>query len=340
MSTEQKPRYDFKMLLGDILVFRAHLIDAETYYFLEVENFGVDESYKQLFLEIIKGEFSLKYYENSDINNRVLPEHTKELDVSGEDVFERLKNSKELLESLFGLTAVYEETRLNDMIMFRYDGHDLNIAYGLNPKSAADVYSISNHLIKAVAANNTNFGEVLQMKEFAGSTVVPYQSERIDKPVLDIIIKAISDINNKVIDSTFAHSQEKYANVYKKFIQKLKEIRKLKELKTFEIIIGDKPYAIKDLDYLKKIDEHLYNDTITGVAKIHHVEKFLTSREHIYSVVVQYDGKNIKFHFDKNLPDFEQMLRVVKENDEKDVRFEGIKTTEETILVSQLSKHK
>ena len=338
MSAEQKPRYDFKMLLGDILVFRAHLIDEETYYFLEVEHFGIDESYKQLFLEIIKGEFALKYYDNEDINDRVLPDSTKELNISGNTLFERLENAKELLESLFGLTAVYEETSLNDMIMFRYDGHDLNIAYGLNPKSAADVYSISNNLIKAVAANNTNFGEVLQMKEFASSTVIPYQSEKVDEPVLHIIIKAINDINKKAIDSTFAHSQEMYANVYKKFIQKLKDVRKLKELKTFEVIIGQKAYALEDLDYLKKIDEQLFNDTISGVATIHHVEKFLTSRENIYSVVVQYDGKNIKFHFDKNLPDFEQMLHVVKENDEKDVRFEGTKIKEETILVSQLSK--
>lgn len=337
MSTS-KTRYDFKMFLGDVLVFRSFLIDEETYYFIDVPNFGVDPSYKQIFLEIIHGEFNLKYYRLNDLEKKQLPDKPEVKQIEGENVLERLEASRKLLDALFGLKIDFEGIQLGNMIAFRFDGHDLNIDYGLNPKSAGDVFAISNELIKTVAANNTNFGEVFQMKEKAGSTIVPFESERIDREALNVVKKAISDINNRMIDSDFAHGSEQYADLYKRFIKQLKLLRRIQDIETFEVIIDNTPYSITDMDLLRDIDASLYNNEVTGIAKIHHTEKFLTSRPNIYSVVVEYMGHLIKFHLDNQHKDFEQMLRVVQESDEKNVRFKGMKVSEEVIQLSQISK--
>ena len=337
---ELKTRYDFKMFLEDILVFRAYLIDEDTFYFLDVEDFGVDETYKQIFVDIIKGDFLLKYYKNDEIKERKLPKEYKK-EIHSTDVLERIEEVKKVLEHLFGLKVSYEEAQLYEMISFRYDGHALNIDYGLDPKNAGDVFLVSNRLTRTIAANNTNFGEVLQMKERAGSTVVPYKSEKIDTEALEIIKRAIKDINQKSIDSKFANAKkEKYAPLYKNFIKQLKEVSKIKELDVFEVIIDAKPYKIKDISLLKEIDKQLYRDEIDGVALVHHFEKYLVSRPNIYSVVVRFDGNNnFKFHLDNQLGNFEQMLRILRENEDKEVSFKGYKVSEEVVLLTHVADH-
>jgi len=337
-SDNTKTRYDFKMFLENILVFRAYLIDEKTFYFIKVSDFDIDESYKQLFLEIIKGDFILKYYLTKDLENRKLLTEPKVKLLESSNVIERIEESEKVLNTLFGLTVSCEEAKLNNMIAFRYDGHDLNIDYGLNPKSAGDVFSITNQLFKTIQSNNTDFGEVLQMKEIASSTVIPFQSEKIDLEALNILKRVLKDINLKTIDSKFANSQHKYAALYKNFIKQLKMLRRIKDLTTFQIIIDNKPYDIKDLDLLKEIDDQLYKDEVSGIAKIHHLEKYLSSAPNLYSVVVVYNGNRIRFHLDKKLANFEQMLRIIKENDEKNVSFKGYKSSEEVILVSEIYK--
>lgn len=329
-----KIRYDFKMLLEDELVFRAYLVDETTYYLLEVPEYGIDESYKELFIDIIKGDFELEYYATNDIKNNRLPDAPIKKELLATDALSRLEEARHLLKTLFGLSVQYEEASLEDMIAFRYDGHDLNIAYGLNPKNAGSLFSISNDLIGVVAANNTNFGEVLQMKEKVGSTIVPFKSERVDTDALNVIKKAIKDLNDNAIDSFFAQTN----SLYKMFLKKLQMLTKLKELDTFEIIINGIPYGIDDLKSIRDIESQLYKDKVSGRAKIHHISKYLKNSPNIYSVSVLINGKSKTFHFNNQDGNFDHMIRIVKDNDEKEVDYEGFQKSEEVYYITSISQ--
>lgn len=337
-------RYDLRMYMDmnsesgteRLLVFRAIVIDHETFYYIKVPNFGIDESYKQLFLDIIKGDFRLKYYDLEDIGT-VNPE-SKEYSLTASSVIDRIEESKEMMSSLFGLDITSTSMAVNDMISFRFDGHDLNLKYGLNPKSAGSIFNIANNLIGSITNNVDTFGEVYQMEPIAASTTVPYVSEHNDTEALEIIKKAIADINGECIDSSFANRQnDPYSELYKRFIKQLKEIRTISEIETFEVIINGKAYGIDDFKKLRRIDAQLYNQHISGNGIVHHHERYLKSKPNIYVVVLDVDGKECRLHLDNQHSRFEQMLRVLQENDEKRISFSGYKEGESVVATDMVT---
>lgn len=334
-----KQRYDFRLYMGmnsesgyeHLLVFRAIVIDEETFYYIKVPHFGVDDSYKQIFLDIIRGDFRLKYY-SLDESGTINPE-IKHYSLNASSVIDRIEEAREILGSLFGLEVSVAEMAVNDMIQFRFDGHDLNLKYGLNPKSAGSVFNIANNLMGTITNSVESFGEVYQMEPIAASTTVPYVSELIDHDALDIIKKAIYDVNHESIDASFAHSHDDpYANLYKKFIKQLKDIRSIHEIETFEVIIGGEAYGIDDFKKLRRIDEQLYRDEVNGTGIVRYHEKILKSKPNIYVVVLDVDGRDCRLYLDVNHSRYEIMLNVLRENEDKRVMFHGFKHGETIVL--------
>lgn len=334
-----KQRYDFRLYMGmnsesgyeHLLVFRAIVIDEETFYYTKVAHFGVDESYKQIFLDIIRGEFHLKYYAAEDIGT-VNPE-VKHYSLSASSVIDRIEEAREMLGTLFGLDVSIVKMEVSEMIQFRFDGHDLNLKYGLNPKSAGSVFNIANSLMGTITSSVDGFGEVYQMEPIAASTSVPYVSERIDTPALEIIKKAIYDVNHESIDASFAHRQDDpYADLYKRFIKQLKEIKSIQEIETFEVIIGGKAYEIDDFKKLRRIDAQLYYEEVTGTGIVRYHEKILKSKPNIYVVVLDVDGRDCRLYLDINHARYEIMLNVLRDNEDKRVRFKGFKHGETIVL--------
>lgn len=335
---EKKDLYDFKMFMKvndtNILVFRAWIADEKTYYFREVENFGIDDSYKETFLSIIDGSLSLKYYEENEEEIAI-----STISVSGETVFEKIDSAKGILDELFGLDISYEQLELSDMLKFRFDGHDLNIDYGLDIKNASKLYEVSNSLISTMAANNTDFTGIMQVGAFGGSTVIPYVSESIDYNALEVIRKVITDINNKSIDGTFANGTAKYASLYKNFIKRLSEIKRIPELETFEILIGDETLSIDDLSLISNAQAQLYTETVSHIGIVYSLNNYLRSQRNIYSVNVIVDDREMILHLNSELENFENMLRILKENIDKKIEFSGYRTSEIVVDVTNLSRY-
>ena len=341
-----KQRYDFRMYLKmlegseehDVLAFRAFVIDEETYYYLDVPGFGVDKTYKDLFLDIITGRFALDYYNIDDIGNPDAELHQYRLE--SQTIIDRIEEAKVFVYNSFGLELGYREIEMETMVAFRFDGHDLNLAYGLSPKSAGEIFAFSNEFVTTMSpANNKKFGEILQVEPKAASTTVPYIREKIDDDAIEIVKKVIGDINAKSIDRAFANQTDnEYAVMYKKLIKQFKDIRKFKDLKTFEVIFGEQRYAIDDFEKLNKIESQLYNEQVAGTGTVHHLEKFLITKPNIFVAVVISNGNEIRLHLDINRANFEQMIRILKENEETgQISFSGYKTSEKVIFVEHIS---
>ncbi|MGD9716476.1 MAG: hypothetical protein AB7U26_05310 [Sulfuricurvum sp.] len=334
-------RYDFKMFLGEgdhrMLVFRAFVIDSNNYHFLDVPIFGIDPIYKELFLDILNGTLEYQYIDKQRVHEHENVDITR-FRLEGNNFLENIDAAMHLDPELLGVNIEFTPIELNRMIAFRYDGHDLNLDYGLSPQSANSVFDVSKGLISILCANNTDFGKVLQMPAEASSTVIPFDAEKIDLEAIDIVIRAINDINSNSIDRVFANGSERLSSLYKKFVKQLKEINKVPDLKTFEIIIDeDTRLTIDDFNKLRDIDEQLYNEYVTKTGKIHHIENFLISKPTIYVVVVYVDEREIRLHLDSRGANFERMQRIAKENEEKMIRFSGYRQSETVFLVDQLS---
>lgn len=330
-------RYDIKFFINntDILVFRAFLVNAQSYRLIPLDGFEVNENYEKLFLRIIQGKYKVKYYDKTTLSNNQ-PLEAKYIEVNESSAIENIQAVQNIDRQLVGFSINSEVVILNEMLSFRYDGHSLNLADGLLPKNANKVSNITTDLISAICANNTDFGEVFQMESRTGSTVIPFQAEKIDNDAMEILIKIIRDINSKNIDIKYIREEHKFSILYKKIIKKLKNLRTISGLKKFEIIIDEERYSIDNLKNLDHVD--MYSQRLEGEAEVRYYEGQLKSRKNRFVlVVVGEDKKDIRLHFDKQNENFQYILEKARSLSQGiQVRYSGYSESEEVILIDEL----
>ncbi|WP_201353734.1 hypothetical protein [Hydrogenimonas urashimensis] len=332
----ERKRYDFRMYLGNgeskILFFRALVVNEENYYFIEVPHFGIDEGAKEIFEGILHGTLEIEYFDTEEYKN---PEIAPEIHVwrpHGETAIERLESAVDAPLSDVLPEMSIDQIELVEAFSFRFDGHDLNLAYGLSPKSAGNVFTLSNQYATTISScNNGSFGETLQVEPIAASTKVPYLAEKIDETAIATIEKAIRDVKDGTIDRTYASQNDAYARLYKKFLKELKYLRTITDIRKFEFSSQNVSIGIDDFSVLNDIDMQLYNETVQGSGTVHHHERFLKSRPNIYVVVLDENDHETRLHLDSQRDNFKQMLRILKENDEKRIRYEGIQVSETVV---------
>jgi len=333
-------RYDFKMFVGNtnILCFRAYVVDKDNYIILDIPDLGVDDTYKDLFLRIINGEIDEIFYDKTQIQNNSLPQAI-EVKISSDNAIQNLQDFI-AFDKYFGVKANCTQITLNDVIAFKYDGPALNLGYGLPYDEANHLETVTNSLIKILPApaNNTDFGTILQLQPQASSTLIPYIAEKVDTGALETIKKAIDDINYGEVDTSFANnSNNQYANLYKKFIVELKNLSKIKDLKSFEIKLATENDFIEliNFDYLKQAARDIHNIQLSGNAIINYYRP-LKSKPNKMSLAVDYQGKEIYLHLDKNDNNFTILDRVATQPTGTNIYFSGFKSAESTIEVTTL----
>jgi len=330
-------RYDIKFFINntDILVFRAFLVNAQSYRLISLDGFEINENYEKLFLRIINGKYKVKYYDKTTFKDNQTIE-AKYIEVNKGSAIENIKALQNIDSQLVGVSIKSEVIELKEMLAFRYEGHSLNLADGLLPKNANKVSNITTDLISTICANNTDFGEVFQMKSRTGSTVIPFQAEKIDNDAIEILIKIIRDINSNNIDIEYIRKEYKFSILYKKIIKKLKNLRTISGLKKFEIIIDKERYSIDNLKDLDHID--MYSQHLEGEAKVRYYAGQLKSRKNRFVlVVVREDGKDIRLHFDKQNESFEYILEKARQLYQgMQVKYSGYRESEEVILIDEL----
>ncbi len=329
-------RYDIKFFINNtnILVFRAFLVNATSYRLISIEGFGVNENYKNLFLRIIQGKLRVKYFDKSTFveKEKATPQY---VEINENSAIENIQKAETLDNQLVGITMKSEEIQLEPMLSFRYEGHSLNLADGLLPKNANKVSNITTKLISKICANNTDFGEVYQMESYAGSTVIPFEAERIDKSVIEILIKIINDINKGKADIKYIQANENFSLLYKKIIKTLQELPSIKGLEKFQIIIKGEEYTISNLKLLDRLD--MYSQALNGKAKVRYYEGQLKSRKNRYVIVVEEDSKDVRLHFDTQDNNFQSILKNAKNLIcGTHISYKGYIESEEVILINEL----
>lgn len=228
--------YEFKIFAGDMLVFNA-LITQDTSNFLiaPVPEIGIDESFKDIFTRIIKGEFRLNYIEKSDFEAFELK--TQELVINEGSAYANLKKFETICEQYLYVRSEVIPTTFHEILKFRFDGPHYHLGYGVPYKEAGTLEELSNDLVDTVINNVDGFNVVLQTQKEAASTAIPYMSQTYNASALDVVKQCIRDINAGRIDTDFIASGTKYSNIYKNFIERLAGVAKLKDLEVFEVFV-------------------------------------------------------------------------------------------------------
>ena len=338
--------YDFKLYLPTLnsdptLVFHAWIADRESYYIQEVPKFGIHETYKKLFIDMLNATLRTT---DISINDDGEAEYTESSIVSscGDEINEAyFECCKQYLESTFRVIVEVESFEMHPMLELRYDAPDMNLEYGISPHVSKKLYSFTSEFVDLIQANNTDYGGVLQQQAQAGSTIIPYLSEKIDLDANNIIIRVINDINNGTIDRDFANSNTPLASLYKKMVKKMTELKQIKDLETFEIFIynenEEKERKSVDLSQISSIGSQLFGERIEKRGMVRIPAYALKSRPNIHSATIVIDNKDFSIHLDIQNESFEQLKRILRENEGREVIIEGYKEAEYTILASRIS---
>ncbi len=338
--------YDFRLYLpalnsDPVLIFHAWIADRESYYLQEVPKFGIHETYKKLFVDMLNGTLETTDLSINDDEEAVYTESSIASscgDEINEDYFECCK---QYLENAFRVIVEVQYFEMRPMLELRYDAPDMNLQYGISPHISKKLYSFTSEFVDLIQANNTDYGGVLQQRAEVGSTVIPYISEKIDLHTNALIERVINDINNGAIDRDFANSNNPLAPLYKKMVKKMTELKQIKDLETFEIFIynenGNRERKFVDLSQISLIGNQLFGDQIEKQGTVRIPAYPLKSKPNIHSATVVIEDKDFSIHIDIQNESFERLKRILRENEGREVIIEGHKEAEYTITATHIS---
>lgn len=328
--------YEFKIFAGNMLVFNA-LIAKETSNFLIVPlaEIGIDESFKDIFTRVIKGDFRLDYIEKDDFENLILD--SKEMVINEGSAYENLKKFESISEKYLYLKTEITPTSFHEIIKFRYDGPHYHMGYGLPYKEAGILEELSNDLVDAITGETSGFGTILQTQREAASTAIPYMSQTYDIAILDIVKKCINDVNKQKIDLDFISQGTKNSKIYKKFLEKLSHVSKLKDLDAFEVFILDKKLEVKDLSSLKEIKSKLYDGNEQfGRGKVRYFQPHKNRTKGTLCISV--DGLDQHFHVYVSDDTYDKVRQIGNTKEGKEVSYRAIQTRESTYQLITISE--
>jgi len=336
---------DFKIYLPggeteeNILVFHAWVADRDSYYLHPVPEFGIHDTFKKLFIDLLKGTLSTTEIDMSGGTINYIDNNVSNCE--NEDIEAYLSCAGEFLDTHFGNIVETYSFIMHQMIDLRFDGHDLNLEHGIEPDSAKKIYTFANDFVDIMQANNTDFGGVLQRQAQAGSTLIPFLTDQLDNEALSVIRTAIEDINNGQIDREFANGNDRFSLLYKKITKKIADLKGIKDLETFNIslynTIGDQINLDIDLRQLAMINEQLYGNQINYTGTVRKAAYQLKSRPAIHSAEVDINGKVYSIHLNTQNESFEVFKRRLRENEGRRVSIDGYQIAERTIEASHIS---
>ncbi len=239
---------------SDILCFSAYIAinEPDNYFIKKIKDFGEDPISKRLFDDVIKGNLKRTFIEDMRPFEIVIDEGTALANI------EKYKQLQEdgYFSSKMDLVPL---ARIN-YIGFRFDGSPYNLKYSIPRKAANKFEQIANDAIKIIEDETIN-DEFFSSEPVAASTMIKFSTEKLDRNLEAVISKISEDLNSNEIDYEYMNSNI-YGKLYKRLIKSLKSVSNIKELDTFEIVVNDRKYPIKDFNYLSSVRTNISNGEV------------------------------------------------------------------------------
>jgi len=310
-------------------LFKALVEDRENYYIIPLYNDVVDEVSKEIFLDLLNGEYEIELIDNVKFRNEKKIEKNKII-LNNENPLDNLKQFSEIAPQFLGLEVEFKNTNFKNSFSFKFQGNSLNLKFGLPPEQAKQIENIVSSIVASIISpiNNTNFGACLQMQQQVSSTLIPFMTEKIDTQAIDILYNAINDIKNNQLNQKLLNENK----LYKVFIKKIKDIIKIKDLDYFELILYKKESVKLKKNNIKSIK--LYGNKITksGIIRYYYPLK----NQNVNSLVVDVKGVDYHLHIFKSRNNYEKLDKIAKSSEGTEIKFEGYQRSEYTIDVDRL----
>lgn len=324
--------YEFIIYLDkqkDDWLFKAFVENKNNYYIVPLYDDIVDEISKEIFFDLLNGQYEIELIDNVKFKNNKKIEKSK-IVLNNEDSIENFRQFAKIAPQFLGLEVEFNQTNFKNSFSFRFEGKSLNLEYGLPAKQAKQIENIVSNMVTLIInpANNTDFGTCLQMQQQVGSTLIPFMTEKIDNLAIETLYNAIKDIKSKQLNQNFLDNNK----LYKEFVKKIKDILKIKDLDFFELILYGKDSIKIKKDDIKSVN--LYNNKIKKYGKVRYYQPL--KNQNINSLVVEVNGIDYHLHINKNRVNFEQLDKIAKSKENINVQFEGYQKSEYTIEVERL----
>ncbi|QNM90259.1 hypothetical protein HOO34_00520 [Aliarcobacter cryaerophilus] len=340
-------RYDFKMFIGNtknVPCFRAYVVEDEdfeipTIEVMEVEGFGINDVYESLFYEIVEGKLSFDLMKKRSQNCTTEIDFQRKVETIKINEGSAIKNLREFekySKVYFGVTTESIVVNFEKPFELRYDGYGYNIGHGLPINRYEQIEEFTKTFVSCLSSNNTSFGNMYRKIEKAGSTVIPFETEKKDDSALETIKNLFKDINEDNINYDYINKKgDNYSQLYKKLLLKLPEIRKVDDLHTFQIIIDGKKYNL-DINKAKKVKLEEFGVPVSWTCKYLFSKGILKSDTRYHSIDVEYMKKRQTFHIEV---ENERILKLIGTLNNGDlINISGITFSQRTIIIDRLEK--
>lgn len=307
---------------SEVLCFSAYIAidEPENYVIKNIKDFGEDPISKRLFDDIINGNLKRTF-----INDDMEP---FEIVIDEGTALANIEKYKQLQEGGYFSSKMdlVPLARIN-YIGFRFDGSPYNLKYSIPRKAANKFEEIANNAIKIIEDETIN-DEFFSSEPVAASTMIKFSTEKLDRNLEAVISKISEDLNNNEIDYSYMNSNV-YGKLYKRLIKSLKSVSNIKELDTFEIVVNDRKYPIRDFNYLSSVRTNGSNGEVS-IEGIKSGSGYIENNS-IYSVKLTTDTGVIHLHIPANETTFIRDVDSLRTNSETEkVKFWGTLESEST----------
>lgn len=327
--------YLFEIRLGSgnntILVFSAYVSNNERdkYYILPHPDLGIDENFKDIFIRVLEGRLVINSINKAKFLNGEIEEQS--LTLSDAHHIENLRNFTTISQEYYGFTSELKTAKFMQIFKFRFDGAYYDLKYGVPFVEAGKIDEFSNEFVKIATANNENFKGILQYEKIASSTSIPYIGTSYDSDIIAIIRQLLANIVAKRLDASLLREDSKRGKIYKKLLDQMFELSKIKDLDIFEIYLLNEATPMISIDEyqinaIRLLREQMYREEVskTGIVRYHIPLK----QNNVCSLVLDVEGKDLNFHYLKTDDISNKINRICIEG--KNVQFRAIRKKEET----------
>jgi len=248
--------YLFAEQVEDNLCFHAVVNNKEDYDVLV----DLNETYEDLMIDALKGEFSLEYVENDTFDKQ-----SYSIDDTGYEA--NLNKFTEFLQNFYGLSVTLNETSLYAHFGVRLVGAsfrgtpDKPMLEHAQYNARNSIHSIKTQLFAPI--NNNDFvGDDIYIRQEHGSLkIILEATQRHDEPIA-FVQKIYADIEERSIDP-FQFEDKGQRNRYQTIIKNLNDLNVQKKLKELYVIIDGHELKITQREYLRVESKDIYDEPIT-----------------------------------------------------------------------------
>lgn len=317
--------------LNSVLVFSAYVSkdERDKYYIQPHPDLGIDENFKDIFIRALEGRLVINYINQEKFLNGEIEEQSLRLDNMNH--IENLKKFTTISQEYYGFTSELKTATFMEIFKFRFDGAYYDLKYGVPFVEAGKIDEFSNEFVKIATAKNENFKGMLQYEKIASSTSIPYIGTSYDNEIITIIRQLLENIIAQRLDSVLLREDSKKGKIYKKLLEQMFELSKIKDLDIFEIYLLNETSPMisideHQIDAIRSLRDQMYREEVTkeGIVRYH----FPLKQKNVCSLVLDVEGIDLNFHYLKTDEINNKVNRICIEG--KKVQYRALRKREET----------